>query len=359
MKNNILFFGELPNNIVHGISVSNEINIEILSEKFNVIKIHEESIMNEHTKFTFLKTLKFIKYIFKLVVVKFKYMNFIYLYTSLSISRGGIIKNILFSILFKLLNHRSKIILHNYRGDLESFYTKNTSNRILFNFLLLIIHRVIFLSESLIPKEFKNKNNKFCVVSNCVKEIHSNQYKNISNNNFIYISHYIKTKGIFDLLAAFKILDNKKLIYNIDLYGQFTNETDEEKIKSYSTDNIKINNFLSNDMKMNVINEASCLILPSHNEGQPQILLEAMSMGTPVIATSVGDIPTMLGFDYPLLIPANSPEKLANAIEYFLQLNSSELNKLSNILKSRYNNNYTYDIHRAMLLKTFYQYKLN
>ena len=178
----------------------------------------------------------------------------------------------------------------------------------------------------------------------------------INNNNFIYISHYIKTKGIFDLLSAFKILDNKKLIYNIDLYGQFTNETDEKKIKSYSTDNIKINNFLSNEMKMYVINEASCLILPSHNEGQPQILLEAMSMGTPVIATSVGDIPTMLGFDYPLLIPANSPEKLANAIEYFLQFDSSELNKLSNNLKIRYNNNYSYDIHRSMLLKTFYQY---
>ena len=110
---------------------------------------------------------------------------------------------------------------------------------------------------------------------------------------------------------------------------------------------------------MSVINKASCLILPSHNEGQPQIILEAMSIGTPVIATNVGDIPTMLGIDYPFLIPAKSPDKLANAIENFLKLDENELNKLSTFLKNRYNNNYSYEIHKTLLLKTFYTFKLN
>ena len=256
-----------------------------------------------------------------------------------------------------MLNYQSKIILHNYRGDLDIFCSKNRLNTMLCNLLFSIIDRIIFLSESLIPNDFINKKNKIYVVPNCVQNIQTFQNKN-KNNNFIYISHYIKSKGIFDLLNSFKYLDDKKVIYKISLYGQFANEIDFNIIKSYESRSIKINKFLNNNMKTDVINNASCLILPSHNEGQPQIILEAMSMGTPVIATNVGDIPTMLGFDYPFLIPVNSPDKLAIAIEKFLQLDENELNKLSNFLKHRYNNNYSYDIHKLLFSKIFCHYKL-
>ena len=354
MKNNIIFFGELPENIIHGISISNEINIDILSEYFNVIKIHEVTNMNEHSKFTFSKSYNFLKYLFKLLRLKLKYKNIEYLYASLSISRGGIIKNIIFSLAFKILNFRSKIILHNYRGDLEVFYKKNRINAILCNLLFSIIHRLIFLSKSLIPIIAIKKKNKFCVVPNCVRNIQNFQNLNLRKDGFLYISHYIKSKGVFDLLDALKYLDRNKVNYKINLYGQFTNENDFNKIVSHNSEKIKINNFLDDDVKLSVINKASCLILPSHNEGQPQIILEAMSIGTPVIATNVGDIPTMLGIDYPFLIPANSPDKLANAIKNFLKLDQIELNKLSIFLKNRYNNYYSYEIHKTLLLKTFF-----
>ena len=95
MKANILFFGEFPQNIVHGISISNEINFDILSEKFNVIKVHESSKMKYHAKFSLSKFYLIFKHIFLILGIKLKYKKIIFLYSAFSISRNGIIKNII------------------------------------------------------------------------------------------------------------------------------------------------------------------------------------------------------------------------------------------------------------------------
>lgn len=55
------------------------------------------------------------------------------------------------------------------------------------------------------------------------------------------------------------------------------------------------------------------LAIPSLTEGLPIILLEGMSENLPVIATRVGDIPSVLG-DLGLLVPAGDVDALADAI---------------------------------------------
>jgi glycosyltransferase involved in cell wall biosynthesis len=62
------------------------------------------------------------------------------------------------------------------------------------------------------------------------------------------------------------------------------------------------------------------LALPSYNEGLPNVMLESMACGTPVIATPVGSIPDVLvdgenGF----LMYDNSPTALAESIIEALQ----------------------------------------
>lgn len=60
------------------------------------------------------------------------------------------------------------------------------------------------------------------------------------------------------------------------------------------------------------------LILSSRTEGTPMVLLEAMASGLPIIATSVGGVPEMLGDDEALLVPSERPDLLARAIRAFL-----------------------------------------
>jgi glycosyltransferase involved in cell wall biosynthesis len=60
---------------------------------------------------------------------------------------------------------------------------------------------------------------------------------------------------------------------------------------------------------------ADVFVLPSLTEGTPMVLLEAMGLGLPVVATAVGGIPDCLEHDRQgLLVPAASPEALAEAL---------------------------------------------
>jgi glycosyltransferase involved in cell wall biosynthesis len=56
------------------------------------------------------------------------------------------------------------------------------------------------------------------------------------------------------------------------------------------------------------------LVLPSHTEGTPMSIVEAMAQGIPVVATAVGGIPDMLGHDAGLLVPVGDIGELAGAM---------------------------------------------
>jgi glycosyltransferase involved in cell wall biosynthesis len=56
------------------------------------------------------------------------------------------------------------------------------------------------------------------------------------------------------------------------------------------------------------------LCLPSHNEGVPNVVLEAMACGVPVVATRVGGIPEVLPAFAGLLVPAHDSQALQAAL---------------------------------------------
>lgn len=62
------------------------------------------------------------------------------------------------------------------------------------------------------------------------------------------------------------------------------------------------------------LRKVDVLVLPSHTEGTPNVVVEAMSRGVPVIASDVGGLPDMLGHDAGLLVPAGDARALADAM---------------------------------------------
>jgi glycosyltransferase involved in cell wall biosynthesis len=60
---------------------------------------------------------------------------------------------------------------------------------------------------------------------------------------------------------------------------------------------------------------AKILASPSHSEGSPNVVLEAMAAGLPIAATAVGGVPEILiDRETGLLVPRESPEALAGVI---------------------------------------------
>jgi glycosyltransferase involved in cell wall biosynthesis len=61
-------------------------------------------------------------------------------------------------------------------------------------------------------------------------------------------------------------------------------------------------------------NAADLLCLPSHNEGVPNVVLEAMACGTPVVASDVGGIPEVVPPYAGILVPPHVPDALSAAL---------------------------------------------
>jgi glycosyltransferase involved in cell wall biosynthesis len=60
---------------------------------------------------------------------------------------------------------------------------------------------------------------------------------------------------------------------------------------------------------------ADVVVLPSHSEGSPYVLLEAMAAKVPIVATAVGGVPEMVeNEETALLVPARDPGAMAAAI---------------------------------------------
>ena len=66
------------------------------------------------------------------------------------------------------------------------------------------------------------------------------------------------------------------------------------------------------------LSAADVLVLPSYLEGLPTVIVEAGSLGVPVIASDVGGIPELLGHDRGTILPDVSAGSIATSLTRFL-----------------------------------------
>lgn len=350
MQKKILFSGEIPPRSVHGVSYSNEINLKILSKRFKV-SIDEELVdFRFHGKFDMRKSFNFIKRIFKIFLLSI-FNKFEYLYIVLSTSTVGAIKTLILISIFKLFN-RGNIIIHIHRGDLDRFIQAKSVNSKIFYLIEKLASSFIVLSTE--TKAFLNTRsniNVYVLENTVTHERFLNTAKPIGNGtfDFVYVSNYIEEKGILILLEAFTKLPKN---YLLNCYGNFTDLSLKDRIKKYgSYSNIFINPPISGENKFERLYKADALILPSYNEGKPLVLLEAMSVGTPFIATDVGYIKEIPFFNYPYIYSLNTSEELIAIIEKFVK--SSENMRISELLKKRYAQKFSNEIHSKKLNQIF------
>jgi glycosyltransferase involved in cell wall biosynthesis len=80
-------------------------------------------------------------------------------------------------------------------------------------------------------------------------------------------------------------------------------------------DRVEIPGWVDASTVASILAAADIFVLPSHNEGLPVSILEAMSAGLPVVTTPVGAIPELvLADETGLLVPPGSPSALAAAL---------------------------------------------
>lgn len=112
----------------------------------------------------------------------------------------------------------------------------------------------------------------------------------------LYLGHVIPTKGISELIDAWVIIDNSA--WELMIAGPCEQSYVKELLAKVDMHRTPVH-FVgqkSHDEAMALMMTAEIFVLPSYTEGFPNVILEAMSLGKPIIATNVGAIPDMLQY---------------------------------------------------------------
>ena len=105
---------------------------------------------------------------------------------------------------------------------------------------------------------------------------------------------------------------------------------------------VELTGWIPHDELPDYSNMSKLIVLPSYTEGLPNIMLEAMACGTPVLATPVGAIPDVIkdgetGF----IMENNSPECIAENVER--ALNHPDLDKIVKNARESVEKEFTYE----------------
>lgn len=138
----------------------------------------------------------------------------------------------------------------------------------------------------------------------------------------VFVGHVIKTKGTIELVEACKLFDDIEL----HVIGSGDDEIIDEMIKiASSKDNehwLKMRGEIPHNEVLLEMMSASVFVFPSYTEGFPNVILEAMACGCPIVATTVGAIPEMLdiehGYNYGICVAPQNTQAFADGVKQML-----------------------------------------
>jgi glycosyltransferase involved in cell wall biosynthesis len=232
----------------------------------------------------------------------------------------------LLKAVFRFCFSKSKIVYHLHSPTpycSSSAYTNFRNSLLEVVLCRLFINKVVMVANSLrwYGRFLKSPSN-LSVISNGVKPAKINwnfDSLNWKEPTLSMVALFRYRKGCHVLIRAVEELSLKGININVKLVGDFESTAYQEEIKSLVKtckleDRVSYTGF-SKDPLSEIVS-TNLMVLPSlHGEGLPMVVLEAMSIGIPIVSSDVEGVSEAIKNDYSgFLVEPESSGELAKTI---------------------------------------------
>ncbi|RJQ24529.1 glycosyltransferase family 4 protein [Candidatus Parcubacteria bacterium] len=229
----------------------------------------------------------------------------------------------------------NKKIVVTIRGNESICYYENSLRKKLLINTLQNVDHIISVSNELerkVIEEYGIKKDRVTVIPNGIEpekfksidKIMARKYCGLDKDKkyILSLSRLSHEKGLEYLFEAFAFLkvNNAELVVVGD--GPLNEALHNMSLKLGIRNKVNFIGSVSHDETINWYNAADVYCLPSLWEGCPNVIIESLACGTPVVSTKVGGIPDLVpNDDYGYLVPAGESGDLAVALNRALNKN--------------------------------------
>lgn len=139
-----------------------------------------------------------------------------------------------------------------------------------------------------------------------------------TRNRFLYVGRVAPGKGLEDLVSAMSLVVARHPAAKLSIVGDgpLKSRIQAIVVEAGLDRHVKfLGHVGSRTVLCDLYRDAAALVLSSHHESLPTVVLEAMACGTPAIATSVGSVPDVVcDEENGLLVSPHAPREMADAM---------------------------------------------
>lgn len=315
--------------------------------------------VSQVSKFNFSKIIHLISIIFKTIYSRFRYKTPTLYYIPVGNSFVPLMRDIIF--LFAVRMFFPNVIFH-FRAC--GIYDYVLQQKGILKFLSQIAYKKPTLSIHLTARnnEFKYLQGKTrqAIVPNGAKDYYLEGSYDLKRqgNTILFVGILREDKGVTDLINACAILKSKNIDFKVNIIGEFYSDQYRNEVMSMVSrygieDRICFHGVKVDAAKFSFYAESDIFCYPSYYDVLPNVVMEAMIFGLPVVSTEYAGIPDfVLNDETGFLVPIKAPEKIAEKLEMLL-LNRQLSEQKGKQGRQRYLNEFTIEKYYERMEESF------